>query len=130
MITDDEVMSYLKQWVKEDEWDDLNVIINEGDTDLAAYHVYSSGCINHKVCYPDCKQVEKRIQLLHDRFNKLSNKTKNARYAQVFKDAIIITCYDCDHHSFMTDGNETLYPEVLKECWDCQSKNIEIVEGL
>lgn len=120
-----EAHNYMEQWVDSDQWSDLAVILNEGDTELAADHLVSAGAIDSKLCYEWAQKIEKVIERLAKDFRKLSYKKQQERYDSVFKNTFVASCHDCNHVSFVNDGNETIYPEVKEKCWECSSKNIE-----
>lgn len=122
-----EAMEYMKRWDQSDEyWDDLSVMIMEGDDELAAYHLCTAGAINSRNCYPEFKQVEQAIELMAKRFGKLSHKQQRARYDGVFNGCLVCSCNECNHVSFVHSGNEELYPEVKEKCWSCKSSDIEV----
>lgn len=123
---------YMQQWVQEENWDDLAVMLMEGDTEMAAHHMCGTGAINSKnikkygaESYPEIAyECERTIETLSKRFRKLSRKAQSKRYDEVFKDCLIASCRDCNHVSFVHSGNEKLYPEVKEACWECDSVNI------
>jgi hypothetical protein len=121
----DEAHEYMQRWVKEDEWCDLAVMLMEGATDLAAHHLVQCGAINSKNCYEDARDIEFAIEVLACRIKGLSKGKQNKRYDAVFEGCLVVSCNDCNHVSFVHSGNEKLYPEVEKQCWSCDSTNIE-----
>lgn len=122
----DRAHGYMGVWVQTENWDDLAVMLMEGDTELAAHHLVGAGAIDSKRCYLDAIEVEQAIELLAKRFRRLTQKQQSKRYDAVFKGCLIADCQDCNHVSFVHSGNEALYPEVKTACWSCKSTNIEV----
>lgn len=125
---------YMLQWVDNENWTDLNVCLNHtGDTIYAAYLLVNSGAINSSAIrefgaenYKETAlESEIIIEELAKRFNRGSKKVQLKHINTNFKNCYIFTCKDCNHVSFVADGNETLYPELKTECWSCHSKNIK-----
>lgn len=117
---------YMQGWVQEEKWDDLAVMLMEGDTELAAHHLVESGGIDSKNCYEDAKELEQAIELMAKRFRKLGNRARGNRYDSVFKGCLVASCNECNAVSFVHSGNEDLYLEVKTNCFECQSTNIEV----
>lgn len=126
-IQDEEIFEYLSQWVQEDYWCDLAIMIEEGDLELAAESLLGSGAIDSKQDFldPNCAVIEKEIEKLGRKFRKLSKKEQSKRYNAVFKGTHLFECEDCNHVSFVKYGNEELYKDELTECWSCGSKNVK-----
>jgi hypothetical protein len=120
----DAVHEYLEQWIKQDEWCDLSVALEEGDTEMAAYMVDSSGAIDPNTCYPESSEIEVWVQEAAKRFRALSERQTNKRYDSVFRNCFVSSCLDCNSVQFLNSGNEELYPETKSQCWECKSKNI------
>lgn len=121
----DDVLEYLRRWINTETWDDLAVMIDRGDVELASKHMLNTGAIDPDYCDPENKKIETAIVVLGKRFSKLSHKAQMKRYDAVFKKCFIARCNECNHVSFLDCGNENLYPEVKTECWGCRSKDIE-----
>ena len=130
---------YMEQWIDSENWSDLQVALqHEGDTMYAAELLVSSGAISSKrikqygaESYADTAyESERVIEELARRFRKGTQKQRRNHVNRTFKDCFIASCNDCNHVSFLADGNEELYPEVKTECWECGSKNIETKRGL
>lgn len=130
---------YMEQWIDHENWTDLNVALNhEGDTIYAAYLLVSAGAINSKSIkkfgaefYPDTAyECERIIEELARRFEKGTSGQQLKHVKRTFKNCFVASCNECNHVSFLADGNEQLYPETKTECWECQSTNIETKVGL
>ncbi len=124
---ENEIGEYLSQWIQEDYWDDMAIMYSEGDIEMMASHMLGTGAIDSQnACLDDDqRRLEKGVECLGNRFERLSKKKQQARYDAVFKGTHLFGCLDCNHVSFVKDGNEKLYAKELQECWSCHSKNIE-----
>ena len=119
---------YLDNWSQRNEdWTDLAMMLDEGDTEMAADHMLGTGAVDstNQSLDPEHAKIEAVIEQLGKAFRKLSRKTQLKRYDEVFKNCHLYSCDDCNHVSFVNNGNEKLYQKELKECWSCSSKNIE-----
>lgn len=128
--TDEDALEYMRQWINEETWDDIAIMYNSGDVELMAHALVEAGAINSNQCYEHVKGIERYIERLAKAFRSLSDKDQHKRYEELLeellKDVITINCKDCNHVSFVADHNETIYPELLESCWECESDNIEI----
>lgn len=122
-----EAHEYLKQWVREEGFDDFGVMYQSGDTELLANAIVEAGVIDSAECYPQFKAVERVVEYLAEEFRKLSEAERRQRLDEAFKDVLIVECKDCNHVQFPDQLNFKLYEKELKtSCWECNSKNIEI----
>lgn len=128
------VTNYIAQWIDDENWDDLKVIIDACEMgcpkalEYAADHIVGTGAIDSAVCFESGKSLEKDIEALAKKFRKMPKKVRDNTYNEIFRGTVVIDCDECNHHSFVHSGNEKLYPELLKECWNCKSKDIGIHE--
>lgn len=137
-ITQDKLenaVEYMKNWIDSENWSDLNVCLNhQGDDLYAAELLVSSGAIDSKTQkqYGELGNYENElvIETLAKQFRKMSRKKQSKHIENTFKTCFIASCEDCNHVSFVDDGNEDLYPELKTECWECKSKNIKTRRGL
>lgn len=127
----DKAHEYMKQWIDSENWCDLSVMLeHQGDTILAAYTLCNAGAIDSTRCVDEAKEIEKFIEKLARGFRKLPKKKQSKQYHETFKTCFIADCQDCNHVSFVDDGNEELYESLKTECWQCKSTNIETKRGL
>jgi len=126
------IIHYMSQWIKEDEWDDMQCMANAaivGCPDALEHmadHLAGTGCIDSKSCYEYARTLEQDIELLAKRYRKLSKKRKDLVYDRIFDEVLFIDCKECNHVSFVHDGNEEIYPELRHKCWECKAEHIEI----
>lgn len=116
---------YITQWRDEEGWSDFNLMLSEGDTEMACESIVSSGAIDPECCYEWAKADEELVLRIAKLYEKLSRKEKQKRMDVVFDGCVIFSCNDCNHHSFLNYGNDELYANELKTCWSCNSKNVE-----
>lgn len=116
---------YMEQWIDEEQWQELAVFLDEGDTELAADYLVSAGAIDSDNCYEHAKPIEQVIERLAKDFRKLSAKKQQKRIDAALQNTFVSSCNDCNHVSFVPDGNEELYPELKTQCWECGSKDVE-----
>lgn len=121
----DKVYDYMGQWKHEEDWTDFNIALNGGDIDLMAHMLVESGAIDSNRCYKECQKTEKLIERMACNFRRQSEKARNKAYDITFKECNIYSCLECNHVSFVNDGNEKLYENELKTCWECKSKKVE-----
>lgn len=126
----DEVSDYIAQWINQETWCDLRVALDSGDLEVASDMICNSGAIDSRNCFEHARETELKIEGIAKKFRKLPVKSQTKRYAKVFKETLIIDCADCNHHSFVADKNEELYPELKTQCWECGSKNINKTKGM
>lgn len=118
--------AYMKMWYNVEEFTDFNVMYDAGDNDMAADWLVSAGAIDSDTCYPSCKAIERVIEGWAKAYRKLSDRARNKRLDEVFKDCTVVRCEECNHCMFLNDGNEKLYEADLKACWECESTNVVI----
>jgi len=131
----EEVNSYMHRWEEHDNWSDFNVmlsftVIAQIFTEMCADSLVCAGAIHPDNCYEDAKDVEKIVVRLANKWRRRSNKERDLWIGRVFKDCFIVACQDCNHASFLSDGNEELYPETKIKCTECNSTNIETRRGI
>lgn len=118
-------------WITGDaSWSDFAIADQAGDTEMLAHMLVSAGAINSNICYEWAKSVEQVVEHLAKNFRKLNQKERRERYNEAFKDCLIVQCEDCNRVSCVHSGNERIYPELLKQCWECKSENIQTQKGL
>lgn len=128
----DDIIGYMDQWNDTDRWDALQCILNAAIVgcpdalEYAADYLMSTGSIDSRNCYEDSKTLEQDIELLAKMYRKLSKKRKDLVYDRIFDEVLTVECQDCNHVSFVHDGNEKLYPEVRHNCWMCKSENLDV----
>lgn len=115
----EDVHDYLGQWRDEENWTDLNVALDNGDTVYAAHLMVSAGVIDDKT------EIERMVLEVAQEFRRLSHDEQMKHIDETFKGCFVASCNVCNANSFVDCGNETLYPELRTECWECGSKNIE-----
>ena len=117
----EDVHQYLMYWYDSETFRDFNIMMDEGQTDLAAYHIWSSGALDGS---DPCPARDEAIRLAK-RFDKLSRKSQDKVYDETFKDARIHECADCNSHEFVDRWNRDLYPDKeFETCGQCQSKAV------
>jgi len=129
-FTEQDALDYMEKWIDSDQWQDITIMYDYSETEMLAEYLVSAGAINSKLCYEHDKEIEQYIEKMAKKFKKLSNKKQQKYYNTLFKDTLIIDCQDCNHVSFINNGNEELYPEVKEHCWSCKSKNIKTQRGI
>lgn len=123
----EEAHEYMKQWVREEGFDDLGIMYWAGDTELLAHSLVEAGAIDSQNCYPEFKDIEEFIESLSDKFRKLTQESKSKRIHEAFKNTVTIQCTHCHHVQFPDESNFKLYEDELrKACWECGSKKIDI----
>lgn len=128
----DDIIGYIDNWVNKEDWDALQCILNAAIVgcpdalEYAADYICNTGAIDSKSCYEYARTLEQDIELLAARYRKLSKKRKDLVYDRVFDEVLMVDCQDCNHVCFVHDGNETIYPEVRHNCWQCKSENLDI----
>lgn len=120
----DKVYDYMRQWKHEEDWTDFNIALNSGDLDLMSHMLVESGAIDSNNCYEECQKTEKLIERMARNFRRQSEKLRNKAYDSAFEGCNIYSCPECNHVSFVNDGNEELYEDELKTCWGCESKKV------
>lgn len=131
-IESENIINYIAQWIDTEDWDALEVIKQAADMgcpDALEYmtnYIVSTGCINSRTCYDWAKPYEKQVEQLNAKFKRFSKKRRDEVHKQIFKDCVTIDCQHCNHVSFVHSQNEKVYPELLKQCWDCKSEKINI----
>lgn len=113
------IHAYCENWRHDEEWTDLNVALDQGDTVYSAYLLCSAGVFDETV------EIEAKCIAAASEYSKLSHKEKMAHLDSTFGECFISSCEDCNHVSFLDCGNENLYPEVKETCWNCGSSHIE-----
>lgn len=122
-----DIVEYMSQWIDRESWDDMQCMANAASVGCPnaikymARHLMSTGCIDSENCYVQAKTLEQDVELLAKQYRGLSKKAKNLVYDRIFTGVLFISCYQCNHHSFVADGNERLYPELLTQCWHCNN---------
>lgn len=130
--TKQDVVKYLSQWINTETWDDLSIIHSAVELgvpnglEYMADHVVSTGAIDPTKCYEYVKTLEQDVITLAKRFRALPKRIKENTYKHIFKNVLMIDCKDCNHVSFVNDGNENIYRELKTECWNCASENLNI----
>lgn len=126
----EDILNYMSNWINEEEWDDMQCMANAASVgcpdalEHMANHLMNTGAIDSEMCYPEAKTLEQDVELLAKRFGKISKKRKDIVFNRIFDDVLFISCDKCNHCSFVADGNETLYPELLTECWSCHKPGV------
>ena len=123
-----EIYDYIAQWKQEESWTDYNQIHMMADLvpdglEYACDYMVNSGAIEPEHSFNP--EIETAIVVLSERFKKYSKKRKNLIFERLFDGCFVASCNDCNHCSFLSDGNEDLYPETKTECWECKSTDIE-----
>ena len=128
----DEIIGYMSNWINQEDWDDMQCMANAaivGCPDALEYmadHLMGTGAIDSRHCYEYARTLEQDVELLAKRFRKLSKKRKKLCFDRIFDEVLFISCNECNHCSFVHDGNETIYPEVMQKCWSCGDKDIVV----
>lgn len=60
----DKVHAYLNHWRDDDSYSDVNLMLDKGLTELAAWRLVNSGAINSEYCYTKFKSIERTIERL------------------------------------------------------------------
>lgn len=59
---------YLSMWRDDERYTDLNLMLDKGLTDLAAYTLSGAGAIDSQICYDNAKPIEREIERLVDSY--------------------------------------------------------------
>jgi len=121
-IEEENILEYISNWEKEEEFCDLAMMIEAGELDYAADYIVSTGAIDSSICYEESKNIEEIIECLATEFRRKSKKFKDKVHHSIFKDCFVVECETCNHTQFLTIDNLKLYLEdLLKGCWQCKS---------
>ena len=126
----EELISYMEQWNNDEQWDAIQCMANAaivGCPDALEYmanHLMGTGAINSENCYPHAKSFEQDIELLAKTYRKFSKKRKDLVYDRIFDGVLMVDCQECNHVSFVHDGNEKIYPDVTLKCWSCNEEHV------
>lgn len=119
-------LKYMEQWRNEEQWDDFNIILDRAYIDInqlrfACSFLLETGAIDSKHCYAQFQTVECSIEKLAAQFRSLPKVERDGIAERTFHGVKTFSCTDerCNHVSFVSDGNETLYAEELEKCWSC-----------
>jgi hypothetical protein len=116
---------YIKaHWYHDENWTDLNIMLDEGDTEMACEYMLGTGAIDSTQCLDDAVEAEKLVEQIGRAYRELSRKIQMQRTNEVFNGAHLFDCEDCNHISFVKYGNEKIYENELKKCWSCGSDKI------
>lgn len=115
---DEIVFRYLEMWRDDEGFSDYNIMLREGDDEMAAAHLVNAGAIDPKNCVPTCAAIERRIVKMAKAFKALTPKQEKKRYNDVFKGSTVYACPHCNHHSFVND-DDLVDAEDMVECTDC-----------
>jgi hypothetical protein len=121
----DEAFEYMARWVDDDYWRDTAIMQSSGNDYLLADSLVSAGAIDSKNCCEEFQQIEKWIERTAREYRRMTKKKRDDLFWGTFEGVHTFECSDCNHVSFLNDGNEEIYAEQLTECWMCDSKNVE-----
>lgn len=124
-VDDDELYKYLCMWRHDEDWTDYNIALDSGDLDLMCHMMMETGAIDSTACYDWGVPCEQEIERLAKKFRKLSQAKQTQAYDDAFEGCVIFTCVNCNHVSFLNNGNQKIYAEELKVCWSCKSTEIK-----
>lgn len=116
--------AYMKMWYDLEKFIDFNIMYDAGQEGMCADWLVSAGAINSDMCYENCREIEEKIESWANEYRGLSLKKRRKQFNEVFKNSTSFRCKDCNYVSVVNDGNEKLYEQELKACWDCESKNL------
>lgn len=130
--TKEDILEYMEYWIDDENWSDIqcmSIYAHLGGPhalEYMAHHLVTAGAINSEACHEKFKDLEKDIEFLTKKYEKLSVKTKDKVYDNVFDDVLFVMCQECNHVSFVHSGNEEVYPEVYRNCWSCDAEHLLI----
>lgn len=128
----DDILNYMSRWINEEKWDAMQCMANAASVgcpdalEHMADYLMSTGCIDSTQCYSDAKTLEQDVESLARKFRKISKKRQDLVYNRIFDGVLMISCEECNLVSFVHDGNEELYPELYKKCWECEAEHLLI----
>lgn len=99
----EDVHQYLMYWYDSETFRDFNIMMDEGQTELAAYHIWNSGALDGS---DPCPARDEAIRLAK-RFDRLSRRSQDKVYDDTFKGARIHECTTATLMSLWIAGTVT-----------------------
>lgn len=128
----EDVVRYLKFWLDHEGWSDFNIMLSFGENVsqdalwAACDWVVSAGAIDPSMHVRDSEayHIELEIEKMSRKFRKLNAKAQGELLDNMFNGCHLFECGECNHVSYVHDGNHELYDKELETCWDCNSPKI------
>ncbi len=107
----EEIHTYLTQWVDQEGYSDVNLMLDKGLTDLAAYTLLHAGAINSDMCYDYAVPIEKAIETLVENY---TDDQKEVDYEEFWVDT---RCWidDSNEHYFINSAIHFVDDDELRE---------------
>jgi len=97
-VTIEEIHEYLMGWYCSEHWTDVNMALDSGYTEQAAYIIWSAGAIDSSMCYESGREIEKAIEKL---MKKYGVRKQNKDYKECFGNAIVYIRPSDNEHAFI-----------------------------
>jgi hypothetical protein len=120
-----DVELYLRQWIDPNGLCDLEVMLNDGDLEMAASELVGAGLLNLDQCHSSVEGIVLVALELASKFHDLTLAEQMQRYKKTFSGCFIAECQDCDHVSFLVGEFENAYPDFKVKCRACDSLKIK-----
>lgn len=94
----EKIHRYLEMWRDDERYTDVNLMLDKGLTDLAAYTLSQAGAIDSEVCYDHAKPIEREIERLVEGYSK---RQRNKDYKEFWVDTLCWVNPSDNEHYFI-----------------------------
>lgn len=113
---------YLEMWRDSEGYSDVNLMLDKGLTDLAAYTLSQAGAIDSGICYEHAKPIERQIEALVKGYTR---KQRDADYKEFWIDTVCWIRPDDNEHYFINSEIHFVDDSELREWGFKPSKEVK-----